>query len=783
MNRLRSTIVLALALLGACGSPKQAPAPPPERHTFAIGASDFLLDGKPFVIRSGEMHAARIPPEFWRHRLRMVRAMGCNTVCAYLFWNQHEPRPGEFVFRGAADVAEYCRIAQEEGLFVILRPGPYACAEWEFGGFPWWLLKEDGIQLRTRAPRYMEPVKRYLARVGKELAPLQVTHGGPILMVQVENEYGSYGKDKEYIGAVRDALVAAGFDVPLFTCDGPSQLPNDVRDDVFSVVNFGGDPKGSFEALRKVRPNGPLLCGEYYPGWFDSWGKAHHVGQLDGILADLGSMLENRQSFSIYMAHGGTSFGFTAGANSPPFSPQSTSYDYDAPIDEAGRATPKFHALRALFEKHLNPGETLPAVPAPNPIVAIPSFRLTEASALLPLAVPVVKSAAPRTFEELDVPHGCVLYRATLPAGGPGSLRIVEPHDLAWIRVDGKLVDALDRRTGRNSIKLGARPNDSVLEVFVEAMGRVNYGPHLHDRKGITEKVELVDERGTRELSGWEQVAHPFDAEYLARLAFTRADAPIGAPAVYRGSFALERVGDTFLDVRGWSHGAVWINGHALGRYWKIGPQQTLYVPGCWLKKGANSVLVLDVDGATTTLALAGLDYPILDQPTEDTGAAKKLRKPGQELALAERTPVAQDTFADGAKDQKAVFPAVKARYIALVAKNSQRDDPFTTLAELFLVGAGGVELPRTNWSVLWADSEEVESENGSATNVVDGDPQTFWHTQWSNAKPAHPHSIVIDLGQEEILTGLRCIPRQSSANGRIRQWALYASKDPFPGL
>ncbi|MBK7877732.1 MAG: discoidin domain-containing protein [Planctomycetes bacterium] len=314
-------------------------------------------------------------------------------------------------------------------------------------------------------------------------------------------------------------------------------------------------------------------------------------------------------------------------------------------------------------------------------------------------------------------------------------------------------------------------------------MGRVNYGPHLHDEKGITEKVELVDERGARELGPWEQVPHPFDAAHLARLAFSRADAPLGVPAVYRGSFELDRVGDTFLDTRGWSKGAVWINGHALGRYWKIGPQQTLYVPGCWLKAGTNTVLVLDVDGGTTTLSLAGLDYPILDQPADDVATPKKLRKPGQELALAGRIPVAEDTFADGAKDQQVVFPAVKARYVALVAKNAQRDDAFTTLAELYLLGPGGTELPRSNWSVLWADSEEVESENGSAQNVVDGDPQTFWHTQWSSAKPAHPHAIVLDLGQEETLTGLRCIPRQNSANGRIRQWALYTSKEPFAGL
>ncbi|MBI5362953.1 MAG: beta-galactosidase [Planctomycetes bacterium] len=778
---------LGATLLGACSAPHAPSAPPREAHTFAIGPDEFLLDGQPFVIRSGEMHAARVPPEYWRHRLRMVRAMGCNTVCAYLFWNQHEPRPGQFEFTGGADAARYCRIAQEEGLWVILRPGPYACAEWELGGFPWWLLKEPGIQLRTRDERYLAAVRRYLKRVGDELAPLQVTRGGPILMAQVENEYGSYGKDKEYIGNVRDALVAAGFEVPLFTCDGPSQLPNDVRDDVFSVVNFGHDaknsPEKSFEALRQVRSSGPLMCGEYYPGWFDSWGKPHHTGSIEPILADLDSMLSNRRSFSIYMAHGGTSFGFTAGANAPPFSPQSTSYDYDAPIDESGRATPKYHAIRALFERHLNPGETLTPEPDPNPVVAVPRFTLDEAAPLFAQAGPMQTSAMPRTFEELDAPQGCVLYRAELPAGGPAELKITEVHDLAWVYLDGKRVDAFDRRSGRSTLKLGARANSATLELFVEAMGRVNYGGQIHDRKGITEKVELVDDDGAHALGPWQHHVYPFDKSHLARIAYQPVSAPIGAPAVYRGAFALAKVGDTFLDTRGWSKGAVWINGHALGRYWKIGPQQTLYVPGCWLKKGENIVLVLDVDGGTTTLALAGLDYPILDQPADDLASPKKLRQKGQEIVLDGRTPAAQETFADGAKEQKVVFPACKGRYVALVAKNSQREDEFTTLAELYLIGANGVELPRSSWSVTWADSEELDAENGSALQVIDGDPKTIWHTQWSGAKPNHPHVIVLDLGEDQTITGLRCLPRQESANGRIRQWALYVSKQPFAGL
>jgi beta-galactosidase len=525
------------------------------------------------------------------------------------------------------------------------------------------------------------------------------------------------------------------------------------------------------------------MCGEYYPGWFDSWGKPHHRTAIEPLLSDLESMLENRRSFSIYMAHGGTSFGFTAGANSPPFSPQSTSYDYDAPIDEAGRPTPKYHAFRALFARHLEPGETLPPVPPPNPVVAIPRFSLTEAAPVLEGTGAPRVSAVPLSFEALGVPHGCVLYRAELPAGGPALLEITEPRDLAWIHLDGKRIDTLDRRAPRRSVKLGARAEAATLEVLVEAMGRISYGPDLHDRKGITEKVVLAGEGRARELGPWQHHALPFDAPHRSRIAYRAVAEPLATPAMYRGAFELQRVGDTFLDLRGWSKGAVWINGHALGRYWRIGPQQTLYVPGCWLRKGRNTIEVLDVDGGTTTLALAGLDYPILDQAANDLAAPKKLRKPGQELDLDGLVPVVVGTFEAGAAGQVVTFPATKGRYVALVAKDSQPADEFTTLAELHLVDAGGVELPRTAWSVTWADSEEVDAENGSAVNVIDGDPRTFWHTQWSAAKPRHPHVVVIDLGEERVLTGLRCAPRQNSPNGRIRAFELYVEKAPFGGL
>ncbi len=387
-------VTLIVIAFSSCNSPKN--------ETFEIGKESFLLNGKPYVIRSGEMHFMRIPEAYWEHRLKMAKAMGLNTVCAYMFWNAHEENPGDFDFTGRRDVAKFCRLAQKEGLYVILRPGPYSCAEWEFGGFPWWLLKKKDIQVRTRDPYFMEHARKYLMEVGRQLAPLQITKGGPILMVQVENEYGSYGSDTVYMGEIRDALVQAGFEVPLFACDGPSQMKNDKRSDIFSVVNFGGNPEPAFAALRKLQKTGPLMCGEYYPGWFDSWGKPHHTGNTEKITEELKWMLDHDASFSIYMAHGGTSFGLWSGANCPPFSPQCSSYDYDAPISEAGWETEKFDAIRDLFSDYLQEGESLPGIPAKNPVISIPAFELTETAPVFDNMPKGIKDEFPKNMELYD---------------------------------------------------------------------------------------------------------------------------------------------------------------------------------------------------------------------------------------------------------------------------------------------------------------------------------------------------------------------------------------------
>jgi beta-galactosidase len=611
------TFIAFLALAGF-GAPLEAHADP--AHTFAIGTNSFLLDAQPFQIRCGEMHAARVPREYWRNRLKMAKAMGLNTVCAYLFWNQIEQQPGKFDWSGQADAAEFCRIAQEEGLWVILRPGPYSCAEWEEGGLPWWLLKDPNIRLRTRDPHFIEPAREYLQAVGKELGPLQITHGGPILMVQVENEYGSYGHDTNYMGELRQALRDAGFDVPLFECNPVADLKHGFRPDIFPVVNFGKEPATGFAALREILPQGPLMCGEFYPGWFDTWGQPHHTGNTPQYLADLQYMLSHGDSFSIYMVHGGTTFGLWSGADRP-YKPDTSSYDYDAPISEAGWPTEKFYKTRALFSQYLMPGETLSEVPPTNAVI---TFAPVQADKYAPIFANLPKGmddTSPRTMEEYDQAVGCIDYRTTIPAGPAAALTVGSIHDFGFIFLNGQRVDVMDRRTTNFMAQLPERKGPATLDILVDAMGRVNFGPLNADRKGIHEPVELDG----AELTGWKIFNLPLDKKMLANLDFEKISGnPVsGTPAFWRAMVKIKKPGDTFLDMRSWGKGVVWVNGHCLGRYWDIGPTQTMYVPGPWLKHGKNEIIILDLTGPETPV-VAGLNSPILNELHPEKDFAKQ---------------------------------------------------------------------------------------------------------------------------------------------------------------
>jgi beta-galactosidase len=571
-------------------------------HTFGVQGDCFVLDGKPFVIRAGEMHYARIPREYWRDRMKKMRAMGLNTLCMYSFWNLHEPRPGRFDFSGNLDIAAFIRTAQEEGLWVIVRPGPYSCAEWEFGGFPSWLLETPDLKVRSTDPRFLDDARRYMKRLLAEAAPLQVTRGGPVIMMQVENEYGSFGKDKVYLNAIRGMIAGAGIDVTLYTSDGSEgdTLAGGTLPDVVSVINFGGAPQMEFDNFAKFRQGVPRMCGEYWVGWFDHWGEKHHTGDNSVHLAGIDWMLQRNIGFNLYMVHGGTSFGFMNGANfatvGKGYEPTITSYDYDSPIDEAGRLAPKFRLYRDVITKHLSPGETLPDPPPPLPVIEIPRFKLTESASMFQLARKGVESGRPKTFEELGQDYGFMLYRTKSRKAANAPLMITEARDYAIAFEGDRRLGALDRRLNERSLDV-TLSGDAPLDILVENMGRINFGPKLvEDRKGITEKVTLDGAT----LSGWTMFSMPL--KDLAGLRFAKDH--VKGPAFYRGVFEIRETGDTFFDLRGWGKGCMWVNGRNLGRHWKVGPQRSLFCPGVWLRKGGNEVVILDLeDGNARTVA------------------------------------------------------------------------------------------------------------------------------------------------------------------------------------
>jgi len=576
-------------------------------HTFGQKGEHFLLDDQRFQIISGEIHYARVPREYWRDRLRKIRSLGLNTICTYLFWNMHEPEPGSFNFEDNLDAAAFIRTAQEEGLWVLLRPGPYACAEWDFGGYPAWLLATPDMRVRSSDPRFLDAARKYTREVGRQLAPLQITRDGPILMVQVENEYGSFGHDHAYMESIEKMIRDSGFDVALYTADGswPPELAGGTLPDVLSAINFGDgdDPAKEFANFAKFRQGVPRMNAEFWDGWFDHWGETHHVTRPEAAAKGLDWMLSQGISVSLYMVHGGTSFGFMSGANyAKAYQPDISSYDYDAPIDEAGRPTRKFEAIRDVIQKHQPAGTQLPPLPAALPMIEIPTFELVESARLDRLLSRPIRSERPQTMEALGQSYGFILYRTTMAKASRGRLDIREARDYAVVSQGAKRLGMLDRRLHQSTLEVDVEAGVP-LDILVENMGRVNFGPHLvDDRKGITERVTLDG----KELTGWE--IYPLPLTDLSPLNFTSAREP--APAFYRGAFELNTVGDVFLDLRGWGKGNVWVNGHNLGRYWRIGPQQSLFLPGAWLRQGKNEVIVLDLE-ATSHRSLTGLREPL----------------------------------------------------------------------------------------------------------------------------------------------------------------------------
>jgi beta-galactosidase len=579
------------------------------RHTFALAADDFLLDGKPFQIISGEMHPARIPVEYWRHRIRMAKAMGVNTVAMYVFWNYHETKEGVFDFTtGNHDIARFVRIAQEEGLWVLLRPGPYVCAEWDFGGIPSYLLADPELKIRSLYPHYMEAVQRYISTLAPIVRPLLVANGGPILMVQIENEYGSYGNDRAYLDRLRGLWTTNGVPGPFYTADGPTPYMLEAGHvDGAAVGLDSGSSEKDWTLAHTLAPGLPVFSSETYPGWLTHWGEPWARPGLDDLLKEVRFLMDGRKSFNLYVVHGGTNFGFTAGANSggKGYEPDVTSYDYDAPIDEQGRATPKYAALRDLLASYLPRGSALPPVPADIPSAAIPEFEVRPYTSVWDHLPPPIAALQPGPFEAYGQNQGLMLYRTTLVGRKSGRLTLTDLHDYALVFVDGRYIGALDRRLGENSIDLPPTSNPApVLDLLVEGMGHINFGPQMIDRKGITDRVTL----GNMTLMNWQIYPLPLADAWVRGLSASAAADRQGV--FFRGSFTLDHPADTFIDMSNFRKGVVWVNGHNLGRYWDVGPQTRLYCPALWLRSGENEIIVFDLH-KTSAAPIRGTARPV----------------------------------------------------------------------------------------------------------------------------------------------------------------------------
>ena len=579
----------------------------PGAHSFRANGDHFELDGKPFQIISGAIHYPRVPRALWRDRLRKARAMGLNTIETYVFWNEHETSPGKFEFSGQKDVGEFIREAQQEGLFVILRPGPYICAEWELGGLPPWLLRDPEMVVRSSNPAFITATSRWLKRLGEELAPLQIGNGGPIIAVQVENEYGSFGSDHAYMEQIHHLLLNSGFDrAMLYTADGASFLDKGSLSELPAAVNFGtGDAKSEFAILAAARPFGPKMCGEYWDGWFDHWGEIHHVTKAEQEASELEWMLEKGYSVNLYMFHGGTSFGWMSGANSQGtnYQPDTTSYDYDAPVSESGELEPKFFLFRDVISRVT--GKTPPPPPVPLPVRALPPLELTQAATIWDNLPSPVVSEQILSMEAVGQPSGYILYRTSIKHAQKGDLHLEVLHSYAQLYLDGVLAGTLDRRLNQSSLALDIKHDNTRLDILVENTGRVNYGRQIQkENAGITSQVTLSG----AVITGWSIYSLPI--QEVGSLEY-KSSICKGA-CFYRATFQVEEPADSFLDTKPLGKGVVWLNGKPLGRFWDIGPQYTLYVPAPWLMKGRNEIVVFDLKGVSVR-RLSFLAHPILD--------------------------------------------------------------------------------------------------------------------------------------------------------------------------
>lgn len=601
-----------------------------KKISFEIKDGDFYLNGKATPIYSGEMHYSRIPHEYWRHRLQMMKGMGLNTVATYVFWNWHETEPGKWDFEGDKNLAEYIKIAGEEDMMVILRPGPYVCAEWEFGGYPWWLQNIEGMEIRRDNEHFLKHTKLYIERLFKEVGHLQCTNGGPIIMVQCENEFGSYVSQRKdipleehraYNAKIKQQLADAGFNVPLFTSDGSWLFEGGSTPGALPTANG----ENNIENLKKVvneyhNGKGPYMVAEFYPGWLSHWAEPFPQISASRIAKQTEEYIKNNVSFNFYMVHGGTNFAFTAGANYDKrrdIQPDLTSYDYDAPISEAGWVTAKYDSIRNVMKKYV---KNIPDAPAAIPVIEIPSIKLDKVADVLGYTSRIrpISNEEPLTFEQMNQGYGYVLYSRHFNQPISGTLAIPGLRDYAVIYIDGEKVGELNRNTQTYEMEIEV-PFNATLQILVENMGRINYGSEIvHNTKGIISPITIAGQP----ISGnWEMYQLPMSEvpdftklgnNNVFKNGSSQANRLKDCPVLYEGTFTLDETGDTFIDMEAWGKGIIFINGHNIGRYWKVGPQQTLYIPGVWLKKGENKIVIFEQLNETPMTEVKTVKTPIL---------------------------------------------------------------------------------------------------------------------------------------------------------------------------
>ncbi|KAF7666248.1 hypothetical protein LDENG_00112860 [Lucifuga dentata] len=632
MSPLRSGCILLLLLLlfgHSLGAPR----------SFSVDYDNdcFRKDGEKFQYISGSIHYSRIPRIYWKDRLLKMYMAGLNAIQTYVPWNYHELSPGQYNFSGNRDVEHFLQLAQDIGLLVILRPGPYICAEWDMGGLPAWLLKKKDIILRSSDADYVAAVDKWMGKLLPMMKPYLYQNGGPIITVQVENEYGSYfACDYDYMGHLRKLFrTHLGEDVVLFTTDGAGlgYLKCGAIQGLYATVDFGpgGNVSAAFDAQRHAEPHGPLVNSEFYTGWLDHWGHRHAVVPSSIVAKSLSEMLLLGANVNLYMFIGGTNFGYWNGANMP-YSPQPTSYDYDAPLTEAGDLTEKYFVIREVIKMY----HKIPEGPVPptTPKYAYGEVKMTKLQTIsdalekLSFSGPV-KRVYPQNFIELNQAFGFVLYRTKLPINCSTPTPLSSPlngiHDRAYVSVDGVAVGILERN---KIITINVTGEEgSQVDILVENMGRINYGKDINDFKGLVSNLTL----GTDPLTDWTMYSLSIDEAVnqglLEETEVTMADPPqpasLSPPAFYKGSFIIpdgipDLPQDTYIKLPNWRKGQVWINGFNLGRYWPSrGPQITLFVPASILTTAApNNVTVLELEVAPCTSGPCTVEFtdtPILN--------------------------------------------------------------------------------------------------------------------------------------------------------------------------